>query len=772
MSQCPQCHSQIPPDSPDGVCPQCILNLGFEPAVTAATPGGSHGRFVAPSIEQLAPQFPQLDLMELIGQGGMGAVYRANQKSLSRPVALKVLPAEIAQDPTFAERFSREARAMAKMQHPNIVTIYESGRVGDLYYFIMEYVDGVNLREAIQARTFSPVDALAIVPQICDALQYAHDEGIVHRDIKPENILIDRKGRVKIADFGLAKLLGSDPADLTLTGTRQVVGTWHYMAPEQMEKPLAVDHRADIYSLGVVFYELLTGELPLGRFSPPSEISPTQRSLDDVVLKTLEKEPMRRFQHASDVKTAVHAAAQAPPVVHPPVQQMPRRKSGTQDVRRLLSVPFYINDAYTGFAQASGIIRCTPQGLVIQFEIQDTVLQVVKSGTKTVEIDYDKLVDLQLQRRWYGTYLRIQCDDLTTVSAVPRSEAGVCELVIKSANILKAQRLVEVAQACMEGIAWEDAIHVCGDAAREGELLLAAAKKQVAGPAWMLFAAGLIDLLVIVAFAVTILSLLGRRSTVHGVNIAFMLAILVQIPVPPLLIGSALTMRQLKGYGLGVFGSILAMLPIHAGFLLGIAAGIWSLITLSREDVRRAFRMRRSASRREAVGDLPLTPDQPVKPANLAAVSRRIALPGRCLIVLGVLVLLSPLGLLLWVLTGSAPGIFELLIVSVPSIVSGSLMMYGGTEITRQRNYAGAILGTIGALVPMNVFWLLTLPIGIWALVTLMSAEARLAFQSGPAAEQTVARKTGFAAVFFLALMGAVLLAGFVVLWALRTSAS
>src|SRR6187431_1119001 len=126
----------------------------------------------------------------------------------------------------------------------------------------MEYVDGSNLRQLMRAAELTPEQALAIVPQVCDALQFAHDEGIVHRDIKPENILLDRRGRVKIADFGLAKLLGQAATDFTLTGTRQAMGTLHYMAPEQVVGARAVDHRADIYSLGVTFYEMLTGELP------------------------------------------------------------------------------------------------------------------------------------------------------------------------------------------------------------------------------------------------------------------------------------------------------------------------------------------------------------------------------------------------------------------------------------------------------------------------------------------------------------------------------
>jgi serine/threonine protein kinase len=183
---------------------------------------------------------------------------------LDRTVALKILPPEVGSDPAFAERFTREAQALAKLTHPNIVMVFDFGETNGYYYFVMEYVDGINLRQSLQLGHVSAEEALAIIPQICDALQYAHDEGIVHRDIKPENVLLDRRGRVKIADFGLAKLVGATQSGLSLTGTQQVMGTPHYMAPEQMERPATVDHRADIYSLGVVFYELLTGELPLG----------------------------------------------------------------------------------------------------------------------------------------------------------------------------------------------------------------------------------------------------------------------------------------------------------------------------------------------------------------------------------------------------------------------------------------------------------------------------------------------------------------------------
>jgi tRNA A-37 threonylcarbamoyl transferase component Bud32 len=286
----------------------------MEQTSTAATepprsgdPSGYQGRFTAPSLEELAPLFPQLEILELLGQGGMGAVYKARQPRLDRLVALKILPSEAVRDPAFAERFEREARALARLNHPNIVSVYDSGKAGDLYYFVMEFIDGVNLRQLLRTSHILPREALQIVPQICDALQFAHDEGIVHRDIKPENILLDKRGRVKIADFGIAKLLGSKAVEYTLTGPWQVMGTAHYMAPEQMAKPQEVDHRADIYSLGVVFYELLTGQLPIGRFAPPSKKVQIDVRLDHIVLRALESEPERRYQHVSDVKTEVES---------------------------------------------------------------------------------------------------------------------------------------------------------------------------------------------------------------------------------------------------------------------------------------------------------------------------------------------------------------------------------------------------------------------------------------------------------------------------------
>jgi serine/threonine protein kinase len=305
---CPRCGSTLSDQAASGgLCAKCLLEMGLgRPEVVITGPGEAEP---PPSIEELAPRFPQLEILELVGRGGMGAVYKARQRGLDRLVALKILPRGAAKDPSFAERFAREARALARLSHPNIVAVHDSGEAGGLYFFAMEYVDGMNLRQMILARTAGTREALQIVMQVCDALQYAHEEGVVHRDIKPENILLDRRGRVKIADFGLAKLLQGRPEDLTLTGTHQSMGTPHYMAPEQLEKPASVDHRADIYSLGVVFYELLTGELPLGRFAPPSSKIQIDVRLDDVVLKTLSKEPELRYQQASQMKSDVETVS-------------------------------------------------------------------------------------------------------------------------------------------------------------------------------------------------------------------------------------------------------------------------------------------------------------------------------------------------------------------------------------------------------------------------------------------------------------------------------
>jgi len=299
--------------STKGLCPRCLLQMGLAGESAEYVVTGARGpRPAPPAPEEIAGHFEQLEVLEVLGQGGMGVVYKARQKGLQRDCALKILTVDVEQDASFAERFGREARTLASLNHPGLVTVYDFGHSGPYFYFVMELVEGASLRQMLRAGRIQPREALALVGQVCDALQYAHDAGVVHRDIKPENILVDRSGRVKILDFGLAKLMGAPAEDKGLTRSQQAMGTPHYMAPEQYERPLDVDHRADIYSLGVVFYELLTGELPMGRFDPPSRKVAVDVRLDEVVLKTLEKEPGRRYQHASQVGTDVESIAGGP----------------------------------------------------------------------------------------------------------------------------------------------------------------------------------------------------------------------------------------------------------------------------------------------------------------------------------------------------------------------------------------------------------------------------------------------------------------------------
>jgi len=313
---CPRCGAALPADAPQGLCPRCVLGVGLATHTETGGESGPNGTKVLqapPPPADIANHFPQLEILECLGRGGMGVVYKARQPKLNRVVALKILAPEKGADPKFAERFLREAQALARLNHPNIVTVHDFGEAEGLYYLLMEYVDGMTLRQLLQGQKLAPEEALSIVPKICEALQFAHELGVVHRDIKPENVLVDRQGRVKIADFGIAKIVAADQPRQAITQD-QVIGTPHYMAPEQVERPQLVDHRADIYSLGVVFYEMLTGELPLGKFQPPSRKVQVDVRLDEVVLHALEKEPERRYQKASEVKTAVETIAATPGV--------------------------------------------------------------------------------------------------------------------------------------------------------------------------------------------------------------------------------------------------------------------------------------------------------------------------------------------------------------------------------------------------------------------------------------------------------------------------
>src|SRR5918992_4187770 len=255
-------------------------------------------------------------IVRKLGAGGMADVYLAEDQELGRRVALKILNDRHANDDQFVERFRREAKNAAGLSHPNIVSIYDRGEAEGTYYIAMEHLDGRNLKELIVARGPAPVRiAVDYTRQILAALRFSHRHGIVHRDIKPHNVLVDREGRLKVTDFGIARA-GAAGAASQMTEAGSIVGTAQYLSPEQA-KGAAVDQRSDIYSVGIVLYELLTGRLPFTGETPfeiamkhlseipkpPSEVRPdVPADLDMVVLRALAKDPEDRFQSAEEME--------------------------------------------------------------------------------------------------------------------------------------------------------------------------------------------------------------------------------------------------------------------------------------------------------------------------------------------------------------------------------------------------------------------------------------------------------------------------------------
>jgi len=269
----------------------------------ANDPGGDavhFDPFIPPSTEELDELIPSYKFLQFIERGGMGAVYKAVQKSLNRPVAVKLLPQVHRDKESFAERFRREAQALALLNHPHIVAVHDFGETaeGQMYY-VMEYVDGMDLQHLLRRDPPEPKQMLKIITQVCEALQFAHEHGIVHRDIKPANILIDARGNVKVADFGLAKVVG--PQSVNYTATGMMIGTPDYIAPEALEHGGEIDHRADIYSLGVMIYEIFTGHVPKGVWEPPSIRSGADKGIDAIVSKAMQNNPEKRYQHVGEL---------------------------------------------------------------------------------------------------------------------------------------------------------------------------------------------------------------------------------------------------------------------------------------------------------------------------------------------------------------------------------------------------------------------------------------------------------------------------------------
>jgi beta-lactam-binding protein with PASTA domain len=259
------------------------------------------------------------ELGEILGFGGMSEVHLARDLRLHRDVAVKVLRADLARDPSFYLRFRREAQNAAALNHPAIVAVYDTGEAetaaGPLPYIVMEYVDGVTLRDIVQNDgPIPPRKALEIISDACQALNFSHQHGIIHRDVKPANIMISHTGAVKVMDFGIARALADSGNSVTQTAA--VIGTAQYLSPEQASGN-AVDARSDVYSLGCVLYEIVTGEPPFTGDSPVAvayqhvredPVPPSQRyqgispELDAVVLKALAKNPDNRYQSAAEMR--------------------------------------------------------------------------------------------------------------------------------------------------------------------------------------------------------------------------------------------------------------------------------------------------------------------------------------------------------------------------------------------------------------------------------------------------------------------------------------
>lgn len=256
--------------------------------------------FIPPSTEELDELIPGYKFLQFIERGGMGAVYKAVQKSLNRTVAVKLLPQVHRNKESFAERFKREAHALALLNHPHIIAVHDFGETPDgQMYYVMEFVSGMDLQHLLKRDPPEPRQILKIITQVCEALQFAHENGVVHRDIKPANILVDERGNVKVADFGLAKVMGQQAVDYTATG--MTIGTPDYIAPEALDQSRHIDHRADIYSLGVMIYELFTGHVPKGVWEPPSIRSGADKGIDAVVSKAMQNNPEKRYQHVRDM---------------------------------------------------------------------------------------------------------------------------------------------------------------------------------------------------------------------------------------------------------------------------------------------------------------------------------------------------------------------------------------------------------------------------------------------------------------------------------------
>jgi predicted Ser/Thr protein kinase len=323
---CSECGTAVSASGAEGtgVCPGCGNYVRATSERTAAGPVSPAAHAPAPSDKNdslVGTRLGPWRLERLVGRGGMGRVYEAFGKDGKGPVALKVLSEALAQDTQFVRRFQREGKVLAGLSHPHVVEVLDQGETDGRLWFAMEFVRGENLRRRIERGPLPLAEAGRIAGEIASALEYAHGRGVVHRDLKPENVLLGEDGRARLADFGLLRLARDTAPEATtrLTRTDVILGTYEYMAPEQRRGSADVDARADVFSLGVILYECLTGRLPLGRFPPASElVAGVPRAVDAVVNRALAPEPGERFAGARALADALRGALAGVPPAPPP----------------------------------------------------------------------------------------------------------------------------------------------------------------------------------------------------------------------------------------------------------------------------------------------------------------------------------------------------------------------------------------------------------------------------------------------------------------------
>lgn len=635
--KCQRCGATLAADAPEGLCPRCLMALNLGPQTEI--PGeaiGPHGTKVVkppPPLAEIARHFPQLEILEYLGRGGMGVVYKARQPKLNRFVALKLLAPEMSADTKFAERFLREAQALARLNHPNIVTVHDFGEADGFYFLLMEFVDGANLRQLLREGRMKPEGALTIVPRICEALQFAHEQGVVHRDIKPENILLDKQGRVKIADFGIAKMMGaaslgvppSGGSDATIPDrlkperqtnltAEQILGTPQYMAPEQMERPQTVDHRADIYSLGVVFYEMLTGELPLGKFQPPSKKVQIDVRLDEVVLHALEKEPERRYQHASEVKTDVETIATTR-------QSSGRREEAQPSPENAVRPAQLLRIKAWGFALAAtcmGIAGCffAKEGhllpsilsilgvigfIVAAFRHTRAAANLAQSAPPNASSWLrGDLVPDDVAARWgqlfcFGGALVVMVLGLRGLTKFdltpPELLFGVLLFVILSLLLTLGGLLIRpFTKSPPNGAADFIRKEQQGATFRNtDEQAFAEARRQVKAPAIGLLITGMLNwILIPLAFLLLGPPVLHSAKAAGITQSAVLVLALTLLVLCGFILYAALKMMQLERRSLAIAASALAMV-VSPGNIIGLPVGIWALVVLNRREVREAF---------------------------------------------------------------------------------------------------------------------------------------------------------------------------------------